>query len=298
MLLYLDLETVPTTDQDVIETLSAKIAAPANYKKPESIAEWERENKPQAVKEAVAKTSFDGAYGRIVCICYAFDDGKVFSVHGDDEKTLLEQFYSHVYDLSTGVFQGYTSDVPLTVIGHNVAGFDLPFLKHRSIINRVTPPAAILKAMNARPWDNCIADTMLMWSSDREKRASMDKLCRAFGIEGKGDFDGSMVADTWPVDPQKVVDYCCADVERTRALYYRMTFQWGKADAVVGTVSAQQDVASTPPIRFTHKPQVDAAMITEFMALLPIVATEKKALREHIVKWEKYRLARELAAAA
>lgn len=74
--------------------------------------------------------------------------------------------------------------------------------------------------------------------------------------------------------------------------------QRGKADAVVGTVSAQPDVASTPPIRFTHKPQVDAAMINEFMALLPIAATEKKALREHIVKWEKYRLARELAAAA
>lgn len=235
MQLFIDIETVPTTDQEVIETLSAKITAPANYKKAESIAEWERDNKPQAVLDAVAKTSFDGAYGRIVCICYAFDDGPVFSVHGDDEKTLLEQFYSHVYDLSTNDVRGYTSDVPLTVIGHNVAGFDLPFLKHRSIINRVTPPAAILKAMNARPWDNCIADTMLMWSSDREKRASMDKLCKAFGIDGKGDFDGSMVADTWPVDPQKVVDYCCADVERTRQMYYRMTFDLrGKADAGIG----------------------------------------------------------------
>ena len=224
MKLFVDIETLPTTDAAVIESLSAKITAPANYKKPESIAEWERENKAQAVLDAVAKTSFDGMYGRICCICYAFDDGEVFSVHGNNERLILEQFYSHVYDKTTDMVGSCLTDIPATIIGHNVAGFDLPFLKHRSIIHGVKPPAAIMKAMNAKPWDGCIADTMLMWSSDREKRASMDKLCKAFGIEGKGDFDGSMVAATWPVDPQKVVDYCCADVERTRAMYYRLTF--------------------------------------------------------------------------
>lgn len=224
MKLFVDIETLPTTDPDVITAITEKITAPANYKKAESIAEWERENKPQFSADAVAKTSFDGMYGRICCICYAFDDGQVFSVSGDNEASLLGQFYNHVYDQSTNAVGGCLTDVPVTVVGHNVAGFDLPFLKHRSIINRVTPPAAILKAMNARPWDNCIADTMLMWSTDRDKRASMDKLCKALGIAGKGDFDGSMVAATWPVDPQKVVDYCCADVERTRAMYYRLTF--------------------------------------------------------------------------
>lgn len=305
MNLYIDIETVPTTDQDVIETLSAKIAAPANYKKPESIAEWERENKPQAVKEAVAKTSFDGAFGRIVCICYAFDDGEVFSVHGDDEKTLLEHFYSHVYDLSTGVFQGYTSDVPMTVIGHNVAGFDLPFLKHRSIINRVTPPAAILKAMNARPWDNCIADTMLMWSSDREKRAGMDKLCKVFGIAGKGDFDGSMVADTWPVDPQKVVDYCCADVERTRALYYRMTFQWGKADAGSGELKPQElrqqpEAAITPPTpEELRAVVVDAGDdVREFLNSQNVPDKERGRMRAFLMAYEQFKAERRPMAAA
>jgi predicted PolB exonuclease-like 3'-5' exonuclease len=64
-----------------------------------------------------------------------------------------------------------------------------------------------------------------MWSQDREKRASMDRLCRAFGIPGKGDFDGSMVAETWAVDPLKVVSYCEDDVRRTRAMYKRMMFQ-------------------------------------------------------------------------
>lgn len=227
MLLTFDIETLPCTDPDFIASVAETIAAPAQYKKPESIAEWLRDNKAQAVKDAVAKTSFDGLYGRIACICYAFNDGDVFSVDlnsSGDEKTMLEHFYSHVFDETSMVYHGGMTNEAATICGHNVAGFDLPFLKHRSIIHGVKPVPAMLKAMNAKPWDGCIADTMLMWSSDREKRVSMDKLCRAFGIEGKGDFDGSMVADTWATDPQKVIDYCKDDVRRTRSIFKRLTW--------------------------------------------------------------------------
>ena len=52
----------------------------------------------------------------------------------------------------------------------------------------------------------------------------MDKLCKAFGIQGKGDFDGSMVAETWKTDKQKVIDYCADDVARTIQIYNRITF--------------------------------------------------------------------------
>lgn len=306
MKLFLDIETLPTTDAAVIESLSAKITAPANYKKAESIAEWERDNKPQAVLDAVAKTSFDGMYGRICCICYAFDDGPVFSVHGDDETVLLEQFYSHVFDASTDSLRGYAVDVPLTVIGHNVAGFDLPFLKHRSIISRVTPPDAILKAMAARPRDNCIADTMLMWSADREKRASMDKLCLALGMAGKGDFDGSMVAATWPVNPQKVVDYCCADVERTRALYYRMTFdQRGKtADATHAVQQAtelpQAPDAITPPTPEEKRAAVIEAQddIADFINSRSFGTSSPSHVRAILVEFVKFQTERGLKAAA
>ncbi len=227
MMLTFDIETLPTTDAEVIASLAETVKAPGTLKKPESIAAWMEENRESAAAELVAKTSFDGLYGSIACICYQFDDGEVFSVDcntSGDENTMLEHFYSHVFDMVCTEYHGGIASQNLTVCGHNIAGFDLPFLKHRSIILGVKPPVALLKAMNAKPWDTCIADTMLMWSSDSQKRASMDKLCKAFGLEGKGDFDGSMVAETWPVDHQKVIDYCKDDVRRTRAMYKRMTF--------------------------------------------------------------------------
>ena len=226
-MLTLDIETLPASDEKLNAEIAATVNAPGQYKKPESIAEWFSTEGVKAINEAIAKTSFDGLYGSIACICYQFDDGEVFSVDcntSGDEKTMLEHFYSHVFDMVCTEYHGGIASQNLTVCGHNVAGFDLPFIKHRSIILGVKPPVAMLKAMSAKPWDTCIADTMLMWSSDSQKRASMDKLCKAFGFEGKGNFDGSMVAETWPVDPQKVIDYCKDDVRRTRAIYRRLTF--------------------------------------------------------------------------
>ena len=227
MNIYIDIETLPSSDPKFIADVAATITAPVQYKKPESIAEWLAANKEQAVKDLVSKTSFDGLYGSIACIAWAFDDKPVQVVGVDvsiTESQMLNDFYESVREFVRVEYHGGQTTSGLTVVGHNVAGFDLPFLKHRSIIHGIKPQQDIHKAMNAKPWDSCIADTMLMWSADREKRVSMDKLCKAFGIAGKGDFDGSMVADTWPVDPIKVMEYCKDDVSRTRAIYKRLTF--------------------------------------------------------------------------
>jgi 3'-5' exonuclease len=216
MILTLDIETLPTTDPEVIDAIAATIRPPANYSKPDTIAKWMDENYAQALKDAVAKTSFDGLYSSIACIAVAFGDDEVLAFdtnRSGSEAMMIDDFYCHIMSESVDVF-----------CGHNIAGFDLPFLKHRSIINGIKPPLALLKAMRARPWDDYIADTMLMWSAERDKRVSMDKLCKALGIPGKGDFDGSMVADTWPTDPQKVIEYCKDDVRRTREIYKRLTW--------------------------------------------------------------------------
>jgi len=215
MILTFDLETLPTNDPAIIEELAKGIKPPATHKKQETIDAWMIENKESALKDLVAKTSFDGALGRIACIAWSIDDLPVVSSTSElTEYELICIFYDFI--------ESACHDV--TFCGHNLAGFDLPFLKHRSIIHGIKPPKSLLQAMNAKPWDSCIADTMLMWSSDSQKRASMDKLCKALGIQGKEGFDGSMVAETWPVDPQKVIEYCRDDVRRTRAIYKRINF--------------------------------------------------------------------------
>ncbi len=221
--IYLDIETLPTTDPDVIAEIAKTITPPATMSKPETIAAWAAEKKPELVKQAVAKTSFDGLYGSIACIAWAINDEEPKCLsEGGDEGMLLEEFFCWIYD---AIKNADVSDAGTrTFIGHNVAEFDLQFLKHRAIIHGIKPPRPVLHAMTAKPWDSCIGDTMLMWSSSRERRVSLDKLCRALGIPGKDGFDGSMVAETWHVDPQKVMEYCMDDVRRVREVYKRLVF--------------------------------------------------------------------------
>jgi len=220
-----DIETLPTDNEQVIAALAAMVKPPETHKKQETIDAWMAENKESALAELVSKTSFDGLYGRIACIAWSVDGGEVQStLPTDGEANSIQRFYDAIRDAAKAKYHGGTASTGLTFCGHNVAGFDLPFLKHRSIVLGIKPPPDACKAMSSKPWDNYIADTMLMWSSDSQKRASMDKLCKAFGITGKDGFDGSMVAETWPVDPHKVIEYCKDDVRRTLAIHSRLTF--------------------------------------------------------------------------
>jgi predicted PolB exonuclease-like 3'-5' exonuclease len=224
-ILTFDIETIPCDDVETIAEIAKGIKPPGTIKLPASIAKWHEENGADALLDAVARTSLDGLYGRIACISWQFNDGDVNSVSNDgDERKMLEVFYGAIVAGSSFGSHSIHNESSTVFCGHNIAGFDLPFLKARSIILGIKPPAVLLKAMNAKPWDACIADTMTMWNSDSQKRASMDKLCKAFGIAGKGDMDGSMVAETWETDPKKVISYCEDDIRRTRAMYKRITF--------------------------------------------------------------------------
>ena len=81
--------------------------------------------------------------------------------------------------------------------------------------------------MLAKSWSPLIADTMLMWDSDREKRISLDRLCRVLSIPSpKADgIDGSKVAELFQAGKyDELGAYCCADVEATRRCYRAMTF--------------------------------------------------------------------------
>lgn len=211
MQIFIDLETLPTNNPEVIKKLRDSIKVPATHKKPETIKEYIEEKH----QELVAKTALDGAYGMIACIAWSFgDECKIFTTTKEmTEKEVIQDFYKAVDD---SVYKA------TAFCGHNIAGFDLPFLKHRSMILGIKPPQIIQDAFNAKPWDAMIKDTMRMW--DCNKMISMDTLCWLFGIEGKGDMDGSKVAETWAKDPQKVIDYCAGDVKRAYQLYQRMIF--------------------------------------------------------------------------
>lgn len=214
MHLYLDIETIPCEDEALKAEIAAGIQPPGNYKKPETIAEWEKNEKPKLIEEAVQRSGLDGGFGRILCIGWAVDDGSVQVYFGGDERQLLElvlKEWAEVLDRA-----------PI-IVGHNIAGFDLRFIWQRCVINGVFPQG-LLGAMQARPWDKILQDTMLMWHPTN--KVSLVKLCKMLGVPKNDQVDGSQVYGLYKAGKiYEVIAHCRSDVEAVRACHRKMIFR-------------------------------------------------------------------------
>lgn len=223
--LYLDIETIPSQSPDVHAMIAETISCPGNISKPESIAAWQAEKKPALVNEAVAKTSFDGALGHVCCIGWAWDNEnpQSVSVHWvDGEKTVFAAAIGEII-ARAGTLNKY--DGP-TVVGHNVSAFDIRFLWQRAIILGVQMPWWFPR--DPKPWDQSIFDTMTAFAGARGT-ISMDRLSKAMGFPGKGDVDGSMVAQMWADGKHdEIAAYCRDDVAKTRAIHRKMLVAFGE----------------------------------------------------------------------
>lgn len=233
--LFIDIETIPAQRPDIAaymeESMRDELAAaldnvkaPANYKDADKIAEFISDKRGQLkaeftakLAEKIASTGLDGAFGQVFCIAWAWGDGPVQIAGADDltgasEARVLRTFFN---DMPAGLRR-------VRVVGHNVAAFDLRFIKQRAMVQAVKPPHSL--PFDAKPWDETIFDTMLQFAGIGN-RISLDKLALALGIDGKSGMTG---ADVWPAvqegRTQEVLDYCRADVELTRRVFHRMTF--------------------------------------------------------------------------
>lgn len=222
MNIFLDIETIPGQKPGLRELLAADITVPGSYKKAESIAEWEAQQKPQLVEEAWRKTALDGAHGQVACASIAIDDGSPICFWEEDWATAEPKILHNLFSTIEQAYDPSSMTRPV-FIGHNIAGFDLRFLYHRAVINGVRPATAIPFGANA--WDSQVFDTMFEWAG-RNKYVSLTKLCEALGIDGKGDIDGSKVWDYVRAGRiSEVASYCDGDVLRVREAHRRLTFQ-------------------------------------------------------------------------
>lgn len=218
--LYLDIETIPAQTERAKDRIASTVKPPAQMKKADTIAAWEKDGKEQAIIEAIDKTSFDGGLGHVCCIGWATDNARPISKTAmsiSEEKSILEAFFEIVDS---------NNDTPPTVVGHYISGFDIRFLTQRAIALGVRIP--FWWPHDAKPWGNDIFDTMIKWAGPKGT-ISLDNLCFALGVEGKGDVDGSMVAQMFSDGRYaEIRDYCVEDVERVRKVHKKMMAAFGE----------------------------------------------------------------------
>jgi len=223
--LPIDIETIPAQDESLKQLIADSLEAPANYKDPDKIFDWKRANADKAWR----KTSFDGAYGHVAVIGYAWDDGDPVTLYSDDyvkdEPKILREFHKVVNERMAKQPGG-----AVRVIGHSVREFDLRFIRQRSILLGIQLTPHI--RWDAREWDTAyVFDTSFQWAG--RDGVKLSKLCDVMGLQGKGEeigeeIDGSMVWDfVERGEIAKVAAYCAGDVKRTWEIYKRMTSVMG-----------------------------------------------------------------------
>lgn len=200
MNLFFDIETIPAaeTQHNILKEIHAKKMEGGKRVDPE-------------FDDYLAATSFDGAFGQIICIGYAIDDKPVEVLQGD-EKQILKDFWKIAKDANL-------------FIGFNNMDFDLRFIYQRSTVLGITPTKNL---SFARYRNDPIYDIMWEWRKwAREPSVSLDTLAKALGIQSSkgGEIEGK---DVWQAYKDgrlaEICEYCKKDVEVTRQIYNRMTF--------------------------------------------------------------------------
>jgi len=208
MKVVLDIETVQAPKEQWAQVVGVSLKDPKDL---HEASDAEQQDKDYE------RSSFDGTFSRIICIgLLAFSDDmapqQAVAWYGDHEKELLRKFWDWV-----------GKNRPSLFITHNGLGFDLPFLKKRSIIHQVRPTVEIpLAKFRTEP----VYDTLAVWSNwETRGWVKLDVLARALGVETKSG-SGRQVAEMWHAGRGKeVADYCLQDCYVTYACYSKMTFR-------------------------------------------------------------------------
>jgi predicted PolB exonuclease-like 3'-5' exonuclease len=158
----------------------------------------------------------DRGFGQIVCAVTGFMDEKNAKYHTKkivgSEADIVRELVSIVKRLMQGKKDDPTG---VWLLGHNMKGFDLPYLSRRSFILNM-PRLPQTPKQDDKPWTVKVLDTQDMWAfgNIRDSFVTLDQLCYNLGIESpKTNMDGSQVGQAyWDGRIEEIAAYCEQDV--------------------------------------------------------------------------------------
>jgi hypothetical protein len=136
-----------------------------------------------------------------------------------DEKKSLQAFLEYMKDFDPD------SD---ELVGHNIIGFDLPFIFQRCLVNGISAkPLVDLGEYRVRG----VFDTMHAWWLGAKRFVSLDDIAWALGIESSktATAEGSKVFELYQAGKlAEIREYNLNDVRVTRKVYERMVASFGR----------------------------------------------------------------------
>lgn len=166
----------------------------------------------ETFKEVYQQTAaFFPEFGKVACVSMAYITKKGHikfeSFGGDDEVEILKGV-RNVFNKVEGL--GFE------LCGHNIKGFDIPFLGKRFYINGLKPPK-LFPTHNTKPWELRVLDTKDVWQfGNNWSLGSLDLVCMSLDIDSpkNGDVKGDNVNHNyWSGNHDEIKEYCEKDVK-------------------------------------------------------------------------------------
>lgn len=109
-----------------------------------------------------------------------------------------------------------------TLVTFNGHAFDLPVLRYRAMIHKISAPGLLIAPYFNR-YGSCAVDLMDSLASFGQAKATLHEICRSMGLPGKhSGVDGSQVHALYKEGRvQEISDYCSEDVTNTYRLWLR-----------------------------------------------------------------------------
>jgi hypothetical protein len=177
----------------------------------------------------VERAPLDARFGCVAAIGYRLPDGIVRIVGNASMSGVNTLGYRTEEELLTNFWAVYAKAVKdkIRIVGHNIFGFDLPFLRQRSWILGVPVPESILD--KDRYWSPIFADTMTRWGCGvYGARSSLDSLAKAFACGGKPEGEDACTGALFhtlfaeKATHAKAVEYLKNDLEMTWGVAARL----------------------------------------------------------------------------
>lgn len=147
----------------------------------------------------------------------------VFGIDSDGQEQPEEQTLADFLAL----MQTFDPDID-EIVGHNVIGFDLPFIFQRCLVNNIVfRPFVNLSEFNVRG----VYDTMHRWWLGSKNRVALDDLAWVLGIESSktGEVEGSRVFECYQAGRlAEIREYNLNDVRVTQKVYERIVSGFGR----------------------------------------------------------------------
>lgn len=160
--------------------------------------------------EEKERAALSAITGKIICIGYGIGHEFTFDDGDGSEKVILSRFWR--------VFEKARKENKI-IVGHHIAGFDVPFIWRRSKALDVKVPQGIIS--RGRLSSEHFIDTMDVWAcGERQpKYTSLNSLARFLGVGGKTE-DGKLFYQIWENDRDRALLYLENDIRLTSAVAY------------------------------------------------------------------------------